>query len=131
LIPFVDQKMTEPNDYKAKYTMATDVGYSKLTNLKQRELPWYGLWNVILTQHFPVVSAFLVSPQYPLWHLDDVDGEVVDDEAGDISLTLKNGVCNAILAGPFKEKGVIMLGSHPRRHYTRRPIICLTRITSR
>ena len=83
--------MTEPNDYKTKYAMATDIGYSKFTNLKQRELPWYGLWNVVLTQHFPVASAFLVSPQYPLWHLDDVDGEVVDDEPGDISLTLKEG----------------------------------------
>lgn len=89
--------MTEPNDYKTKYTLATDVGYSKHTNLKQRELPWYGLWNVILNEHFPMASAFLVAPQYPLWHLDDVDGEEdideeeVDDEPEDISLTLQDG----------------------------------------
>jgi hypothetical protein len=78
----------EPTSYKTKYAMATNLGYSEITNSKQRELPWYGLWNVILTEHFPIASPFLVSPQYPLWHLDDVDVEV---EPEDLSFTLKAG----------------------------------------
>src|ERR1700683_2786789 len=82
------QPTMEPTTYKLKCAMATDLGYSAVTNSKQRELPWYGLWNIILTEHFPVASPFLVSPQYPVWHLDDVDGEM---ETGDISLTLKPG----------------------------------------
>jgi hypothetical protein len=71
-----------------KYAMATKLGYSGITNLKQWELPWYGLWNIILTEHFPIASPFLVSPQYPLWHLDDID---VDVEQEDLSFTLKAG----------------------------------------
>src|ERR1700735_3181810 len=85
--------MPRATTYESKCAMAINLGYSSITNAKQRELPWYGLWNAILTQHFALPSPFLVCPQYPVWHCDDVEGMVDDgeEESGDTSLTLKPG----------------------------------------